>query len=149
MSSGAARRARSGNCNYQAAARRRAIAADADAQHATSTCHTGGTRIATLSCSQVAAHQSRRRPQSGSALLAVVLLGGAVAVMSVALLGDAATLTAETRAHRDAQCARYAALGGLAAGTAASASATTALFSRTKARHASSIARPRSTSRRA
>lgn len=59
------------------------------------------------------------RNQRGSVLLAVVILLAALTAMSAATLARAAAAAAEQRVRRDALCARYAAIGGLALGTTA------------------------------
>ena len=56
--------------------------------------------------------------ERGSVLLAVMLLAAVSIAMSAALIMRAASLASELRARRSVLCARYAALGGLALGTA-------------------------------
>jgi hypothetical protein len=59
------------------------------------------------------------RGESGSTLLAAVILLAAATATSAAMLANAAGVAAELRARRDVLCARYAALGGLALGATA------------------------------
>lgn len=60
----------------------------------------------------------QRERQKGSVLLAVMLLMAIAVTMSAALMGRAGALAGEVQARRSVLCARYAALGGLALGTA-------------------------------
>ncbi len=61
---------------------------------------------------------SARPSERGSVLLAVMLLAAVSIAMSTSMILRAAALASELRAHRNVLCARYAALGGLALGTA-------------------------------
>ncbi|HXC50517.1 MAG TPA: hypothetical protein VN634_06535 [Candidatus Limnocylindrales bacterium] len=69
-----------------------------------------------------AARSSRRgahgSSERGSVLLAVTLLAAVSVAMSASMILRATALASELRAHRNVLCARYAALGGLALGSA-------------------------------
>ncbi len=70
---------------------------------------------------------TRQRSERGAVLLVVVLMAAATMAVSTSLIERASLAAGELRARRGVLCARYAAFGGLAAGTPMSGAAATEL----------------------
>lgn len=92
---------------------------------------------------KVRCRRARRRGQRGSILIVVVVMAAAALASSAAVIERASQGARELRARRDALCARYAALGGLALGSATPSDGSAAALVDSRAHYlAVSLVRP-------